>query len=56
MLLAERTLIVNQVLMSSVWYIIVVRVGLKKVLRKIKALLCNYRWFGYENMARAHVS
>jgi hypothetical protein len=54
--LVGRTLIVNQVLMSSLWYFIAVWVGSKKLLGRIKALLCNYLWSGSENTARAQVN
>ena len=43
------TLIVNKVMMSSLWYFIVVWAGAKKVLREIKAMLCNYLWSWYES-------
>lgn len=54
--LVGQTLIVNQVLMSSLWYFIIVWARTKKHLGEIKALLCNYLWYGSENMIRAHVS
>lgn len=53
--LARITLVVNKVLISSLWYFIKVWVGTKKILCKIKALLCNYLWYGVENAARAWV-
>lgn len=56
MLLASITLIVNQMLISSMWYFIALWVGLQKVLWKVKDLLCNYLWFGFENMVRSRVS
>jgi hypothetical protein len=40
------TLIMNNVLMSFLWYFTVVGVGSKKVLRKIKALLHDNLWLG----------
>ena len=53
--LARRTLIVRQILMPSLWYYIVVRVGSMKLLG-IKPLLRKYVWSGSENTARARVS
>ena len=38
----SKTLIMSQVLMLCLWYFIAVWTSLKKVLRKIKAMLCNY--------------
>lgn len=46
--LAGRTLIINHVLMSSLWYFIAMWAGSRKVLSKIKALM--------RNIARAWVS
>lgn len=54
--LLVRISFVNQVSLSSLWYFIVVWVGSKKALGKIKALFCNYLWFGFENMVRGCVS
>ena len=54
--LIGRTLIVNKKLMSSMWYFIAIWVGLKRILGKIKALLCKYMWSGAENIARTQVS
>ena len=42
--------------MSSLWYFILVWVGWRKVLRKIKALLCNFLWLGLVNTTRSRVS
>lgn len=55
MSLVERSLIVNLVLMSSMWYFIVVWVGSKKVMRQIKAC-CNYLWSGFEHTTIARVN
>lgn len=49
------TLIVNKVMMSSLSYFIAVWACAKKVLRKVKAMLCNYLWSWYECTARARV-
>lgn len=54
--LVGRTLIVNQVLMSSLWCFITVWAGSKKIIWKIKALLRNYLWSGSENIATTCVS
>lgn len=55
LLLTWQTLIVNWVLMSSLWNTIIVWARSKRVIGRIKFLLCNYLWYGSENMARARV-
>ena len=54
--LARWTLIVNQFLMSSLLYFIVVWVGSKRVIGRIEALFHNYLWSGSQNIAKARVS
>jgi hypothetical protein len=44
--LAARRLVVNQILSSTLWYFIGVWSGSRQVIKKIKALLYNYLWFG----------
>ena len=54
--LAVRRLIVNQVLMSTLWYFVGVLAGSRQVIKKIQALLRNYLWSGREHKARARVA
>ena len=54
--LASRTLIVNHVLMSSMWHFTTVWVGLKRVLVNNKALLRNCLWCGSKNMTCTRMS
>ena len=54
--LAARRLIVNQVLLSTLWYFIGVWAGSRMVIKKIQALLRNYLWSGQEHRARARVA
>lgn len=54
--LAGRRLIVNQVLMSTLWYFIGVWAGSRSVLKQIKSLLRNYLWAGRKHRARARVA
>ena len=54
--LAGRRLIVNQVLMSTLWYFIGVWAGSRKVIKQSQALLRNYLWSGREHRARARVA
>ena len=56
MSLVGRTLIVNHVLMSSLWYFIIIWARSKRVLGKIKTLFRNYLWIGAKNATRAHAS
>jgi hypothetical protein len=42
--------------MSSIWYFIAIWVRPNKLLREIKALLCNYLSSVCENIAKAHRS
>lgn len=54
--LAARRLIVNQVLMSTLWYFIGVWASSRVVIKQIQALLRNYLWAGWEYRARARVA
>ena len=47
--LVGRTLIVNEMLMFSLWHFIAIWVGSEKVLGNINALLRNYLCFNSEN-------
>ena len=54
--LAAQRLIVNQVLMSTLWYFIAVWARSRKAIKQIQGLLCNYLWSGREHRARARVA
>ena len=54
--LAAKRLIVNQVLMSTMWYFIGVWAGSKNAIKQIQALLRDYLWSGREYRARARVA
>ena len=54
--LAARRLIVNQVLMSTLWYFIGIWAGSREAIKQIQALLCNYLWAGCEHRAIARVA
>lgn len=54
--LAARRLIVNQILMSTLWYFLGVWAGSRKIIKQILALLRNYLWSGREYHARARVA
>lgn len=56
LLLAWQILIVNKVFMSSCWYFITVWASSKRILGKIKVLLCNYFSYGFDNTTKARVS
>lgn len=53
--LAARAVVVNSVLLSTLWYFISVWGGSTVVLRKIRASLRNYLWAGTEEASRARV-
>lgn len=54
--LAGRTLIVNQVLLSTLYYFLAVWAGTVRSLRKIKTLLRCYLWAGNIHATRTRVA
>lgn len=51
-----RTLIVNQVLISSFWHFSTVWAAVNGVSLKTKPTLWSYLWYGFKNMAHTQVS
>lgn len=53
--LAARVVVVNSVLLSTLWYFLSIWGGSKDVLRTIRGKLRNYLWAGTEENARVRV-
>ena len=54
--LAGRIVICNQVLLSTLWFFIMVWGGSNKILKKIRGAIRNYLWSGKEQHSRTRVS
>ena len=54
--LSGRTTIVNQVLMATLWYFVVVQDDTSKVFGKITMLFQNFLWLGKEHRTQIRVS
>jgi hypothetical protein len=54
--LIGRALIVNSVLLSSLWFFIVTWVGSLAILWRIRGMLYNFLWSGTDHRCRARVS
>lgn len=53
--LAARAVVVNSVLLSTLWYFLSIWGGSKDILSKIRSKLCNYLWAGTEENSRVRV-
>ena len=54
--LAGQVVICNQVLLSTLWFFIMIWGGSNKILHKIKRAIRNYLWLGKEQLTRFKVS
>lgn len=54
--LASRTVIVNAVLLSTLWYFITIWGGSLSIIRKIRAMLRDFLWSSSTHRSRARVS
>jgi hypothetical protein len=54
--LAGRTVVVNMVLLSTLWFFIVLWGGTTKAIRQIKSSLMNFLWSGSSHRTRVRVS
>lgn len=54
--LASMVVISNHVLLSTLWFFIIVCGGTNKILAKIISVICNYLWYGKEQFTHTRVS
>ena len=52
----RKSMIVNQVLLSKIWLFITIWGDSNKVIKEIRAMLCNYLWLGHEHHTRTRIN